>query len=102
VQGPGEYVVTDYGSVHWGVNLGVGWNAAVNFAYPDWRAAAEKVDLEYRKIESNEHPKKRHYRCAPKFGVHNEKLFSMENVLGKDELFSNHWQKEEKKGLHEQ
>jgi hypothetical protein len=102
VQGPGEYVVTDYGSVHWGVNLGVGWKAAVNFAYPDWRAAAEKVDLEYRKIESNEHPKKRHYRCAPKFGVHNEKLFSMENVLGKDELFSNHWQKEEKKGLPEQ
>ena len=31
-----------------------------------------------------------------------EKLFSMENVLGKDELFSSHWQKEEKKGLHEQ
>ena len=30
VQGPGEYVVTDYGSVHWGVNLGVGWKAAVN------------------------------------------------------------------------
>ena len=49
VQGPGEYVITDYGSVHWGVNLGVGWKAAVNFAFLDWRDAAEKVDLEYRK-----------------------------------------------------
>jgi hypothetical protein len=99
VQGPGEYVVTDYGSVHWGVNLGVGWKAAVNFAYLDWKAAAQKVDLEYRKIEMKEHPKKRHYRCAPKFGLQNERLFSMENILGKDRNFPNNWQKEHKKGL---
>ena len=94
VQGPGEYVITDYGSVHWGVNLGVGWKAAVNFAFLDWRDAAEKVDLEYRRIESREYPTKRHYRCAPNFGLHNEKLFSVENMLGKDKGFLNKSQKE--------
>jgi len=36
VQCPGDYVLTDYGAVHWGINLGVGWKAAVNFAFPCW------------------------------------------------------------------
>lgn len=43
VQGPGDYVLTDYGAVHWGVNLGVGWKAAVNFAFRNWLAAAKEV-----------------------------------------------------------
>ena len=67
VQGPGDYVVTDYGSVHWGVNLGVGWKAAVNFAFEDWRPAAEQVDAVYAQLE-RETGQKRHYRCAPEFG----------------------------------
>ena len=66
VQGPGDYVVTDYGSVHWGVNLGVGWKAAVNFAFEDWRPAAEQVDAVYAQLE-RETGQKRHYRCAPEF-----------------------------------
>ena len=48
VQGPSEYIATDYGSVHWGVNLGVGWKAAVNFAYPEWREAAESIHQVYK------------------------------------------------------
>jgi hypothetical protein len=46
VQGPGEYVLTDYGAVHWGVNLGVGWKAAVNFAFPGWLKSAREVRVE--------------------------------------------------------
>ena len=45
-------------------------------------------------IESREYPTKRHYRCAPNFGLHNEKLFSVENMLGKDKGFLNKSQKE--------
>ena len=67
VQGPGDYVVTDYGSVHWGVNLGVGWKAAVNFAFEDWRPAAEQVHAVYAQLE-RETGQQRHYRCAPDFG----------------------------------
>ena len=52
VQGPGEYVVTDYGSVHWGMNLGVGWKSAVNFGCEEWRAAAEQVDGVYTALEA--------------------------------------------------
>ena len=82
VQGPGEYVVTDYGSVHWGVNLGVGWKAAVNFAYVDWKAAAQKIDKEYAKIEKKE-GKQRNYRCAPNFSTYNEAMFSEEKLIEK-------------------
>ena len=66
LQGPSEYVITDYGSVHWGVNLGVGWKAAVNFAFSDWRAAAELVHLVYkdREIATGQ---QRNYRCVPDF-----------------------------------
>ena len=67
VQGPGDYVVTDYGSVHWGVNLGVGWKAAVNFAFEDWRPAAEQVHAVYAQLE-RETGQQRHYRCAPDCG----------------------------------
>ena len=35
-----------------GVNIGVGWKAAVNFAYPSWRKAAESVHLIYKKLET--------------------------------------------------
>ena len=66
VQGPGDYVVTDYGSVHWGVNLGDGWKAAVNFAYMDWKSAAEEVDDVYKRLE-DETGLVRHHRSCPKF-----------------------------------
>lgn len=66
LQGPSEYVATDYGSVHWGVNLGVGWKAAVNFAYPEWREAAESVHQVYKKLEAAT-GQKRNYRCVPDF-----------------------------------
>jgi hypothetical protein len=66
LQGPSEYIATDYGSVHWGVNLGVGWKAAVNFAYPEWREAAESVHLMYKKLEAAT-GQKRNYRCVPDF-----------------------------------
>lgn len=66
VQGPGEYIVTDYGSVHWGVNLGVGWKAAVNFAFDGWLPAAKEVDRVYRGLEAALRLP-RHYRCAPNF-----------------------------------
>ena len=66
VQGPGDYVVTDYGSVHWGVNLGDGWKAAVNFAYMDWKSAAEEVDDVYKQLE-DETGLVRHHRSCPKF-----------------------------------
>ena len=66
LQGPSEYIATDYGSVHWGVNLGVGWKAAVNFAYPEWREAAESVHQMYKKLEVAT-GQKRNYRCVPDF-----------------------------------
>jgi len=66
VQGPGDYVVTDYGSVHWGVNLGDGWKAAVNFAYMDWKPAAEEVDDVYKRLE-DETGLVRHHRSCPRF-----------------------------------
>ena len=66
VQRAGDYVVTDYGSVHWGVNLGDGWKAAVNFAYVDWKIAAKEVDEVYRRLE-RETGMSRHHRCCPKF-----------------------------------
>jgi hypothetical protein len=66
LQGPSEYIATDYGSVHWGVNLGVGWKAAVNFAYPDWREAAESVHRVYNKLEAAT-GQTRNYRCVPGF-----------------------------------
>ena len=66
VQRAGEYVVTDYGSVHWGVNLGDGWKAAVNFAYMDWKPAAEEVNEVYKRLEK-ETGMFRHHRCCPKF-----------------------------------
>lgn len=70
LQGPSEYIATDYGSVHWGVNLGVGWKAAVNFAYPGWREAAEGVHQMYKKLESAT-GQKRNYRCVPDFDSEN-------------------------------
>ena len=66
LQGPSEYIVTDYGSVHWGVNLGVGWKAAVNFAYSEWRSAAEELHLVYRTLELKT-GQRRHYRSVPIF-----------------------------------
>ncbi|KAK3281975.1 hypothetical protein CYMTET_10264 [Cymbomonas tetramitiformis] len=66
VQGPGEYILTDYGSVHWGVNLGVGWKAAVNFAFPGWAEKAKEVDDVYSELEK-ETGQYRHPRCAPSF-----------------------------------
>ena len=66
VQGPSEYIATDYGSVHWGVNLGVGWKAAVNFAYPEWREAAESIHQVYKKLEMVT-GQKRNYRSVPDF-----------------------------------
>lgn len=66
VQGPSEYIATDYGSVHWGVNLGVGWKAAVNFAYPEWREAAESIHQVYKKLETVT-GQKRNYRSVPDF-----------------------------------
>jgi len=66
VQRAGDYVVTDYGSVHWGVNLGDGWKAAVNFAYMNWKNAAEEVDKVYKRLE-DETGMSRHHRCCPKF-----------------------------------
>ena len=66
LQGPSEYVVTDYGSVHWGVNLGVGWKAAVNFAYADWRVSAEVVHNVYKDLERTT-GQERNYRCVPDF-----------------------------------
>jgi len=64
VQGPGEYVITDYGSVHWGVNVGVGWKVAVNFAFEEWGLAAAFVDDVYTRLE-RETGLQRSYRCAP-------------------------------------
>ena len=81
VQGPGDYVITDYGSVHWGVNLGHGWKAAVNFAYMDWKPAAEEVDKVYSTLEE-ERLEKRHHRCCPQF-AHHADLFSEQNILSK-------------------
>ena len=81
VQGPGDYVITDYGSVHWGVNLGHGWKAAVNFAYMDWKPAAEEVDKVYSTLEE-ESFEKRHHRCCPQF-AHHADLFSETNILSK-------------------
>jgi hypothetical protein len=81
VQGPGDYVITDYGSVHWGVNLGHGWKAAVNFAYMDWKPAAEEVDKVYSTLEE-ERLEKRHHRCCPQF-AHHADLFSETNILSK-------------------
>ena len=66
LQGPGEYVATDYGAAHWGVNLGVGWKAAVNFAFGEWRAAAEGVHEQYRKLERAT-GLRRNYRSVPDF-----------------------------------
>ncbi|OUS43484.1 hypothetical protein BE221DRAFT_194930 [Ostreococcus tauri] len=66
VQRAGDYVVSDYGSIHWGVNLGDGWKAAVNFAYVDWKPAAEEVNEVYRRLEE-ETGMSRHHRCCPKF-----------------------------------
>lgn len=66
LQGPSEYIATDYGSVHWGVNLGIGWKAAVNFAFPDWREAAQGIHLEYKKLEKAT-GQKRSYRSVPDF-----------------------------------
>jgi hypothetical protein len=66
VQRAGDYVVTDYGSVHWGVNLGDGWKAAVNFAYMDWKNAANEVNEVYARLEK-ETGMSRHHRCCPKF-----------------------------------
>ncbi|EEH59981.1 uncharacterized protein MICPUCDRAFT_55793 [Micromonas pusilla CCMP1545] len=66
LQGPSEYIATDYGSVHWGVNIGVGWKAAVNFAYPSWRKAAESVHLIYKKLETTT-GQVRNYRSVPNF-----------------------------------
>jgi hypothetical protein len=62
----GDYVLTDYGAVHWGINLGVGWKAAVNFAFPCWLKAAEEVDKQIREIETKT-GLRRHYRCVPDF-----------------------------------
>jgi hypothetical protein len=66
LQGPSEYIATDYGSVHWGVNLGIGWKAAVNFAFPDWWEAAQGIHLEYKKLEKAT-GQKRSYRSVPDF-----------------------------------
>ena len=68
VQGPGEYVVTDYGSVHWGVNLGVGWKSAVNFGCEEWRAAAEQVDGVYTALEAAT-GQRRHDRTCPRLST---------------------------------
>ena len=48
------------------MNLGVGWKAAVNFAYPEWREAAESVHQMYKKLEKAT-GQKRNYRCVPDF-----------------------------------
>lgn len=66
VQKGGEYVITDYGSVHWGVNLGVGWKAAVNFAFPKWYSKAREVDAVYKDLEKKAN-QTRHYRSVPNF-----------------------------------
>jgi len=65
VQGPGEYVITDYGAVHWGVNLGVGWKSAVNFACEEWHAAAQQVDAVYTELERKTGAT-RHSRTCPR------------------------------------
>ena len=57
-------MVTDYGSVHWGVNLGVGWKAATNYAFPEWLEAAREVDAAYCRLEA-ETGQTRHDRCVP-------------------------------------
>jgi hypothetical protein len=80
VQRPGDYVITDYGSVHWGVNLGHGWKAAVNYAYTDWKAAAMEVDQVYKRLEK-ETGMQRHYRCCPRFDEHPE-IFAEESIYG--------------------
>ena len=82
VQKPGDYVVTDYGSVHWGVNLGAGWKAAVNFAYLGWKPAAEEVNEVYRQLES-ELGQSRHHRCCPKFHEVGDR-FSEANIVAPD------------------
>mmetsp|Transcript_3348 Transcript_3348/g.6588 ORF Transcript_3348/g.6588 Transcript_3348/m.6588 type:complete len:176 (-) Transcript_3348:316-843(-) len=66
VQGPGDYVLTDYGAVHWGVNLGVGWKAAVNFAFRNWLAAAKEVDCQIQQVEKIT-GMERHFRSVPNF-----------------------------------
>ncbi|KAK3275273.1 hypothetical protein CYMTET_16582 [Cymbomonas tetramitiformis] len=66
VQSPGDYIVTDYGAVHWGINLGVGWKAALNFAFPGWSMAAAEVHETYKKLEKK-HGMRRHFRSAPDF-----------------------------------
>ena len=68
LQGPSEYVVTDYGAVHWGVNIGVGWKAAVNFAFCDWRKAAQDIHTVYRDLELRT-GEVRNYRCVPDFDM---------------------------------
>ena len=68
LQGPSEYILTDYGAVHWGVNLGVGWKAAVNFAFRDWRKAAQSIHCVYRNLELSAGVK-RNYRCVPDFDM---------------------------------
>ena len=68
VQGPGEYVVTDYGSVHWGVNLGVGWKSAVNFGCEEWHAAATHVDGVYAALEAKTQ-QTRHHRTCPRLST---------------------------------
>ena len=82
VQKPGDYVVTDYGSVHWGVNLGAGWKAAVNFAYLGWKPAAQEVNEVYRQLE-RETGQSRHHRCCPKFHELGDK-FSEANIVTPD------------------
>ncbi|KAK3284618.1 hypothetical protein CYMTET_7744 [Cymbomonas tetramitiformis] len=68
VQGPGEYILTDYGSVHWGVNIGVGWKTSVNFAFPGWSDKAKEVDEVYRELELQT-GQQRHQCCAPNFSL---------------------------------
>lgn len=82
VQTPGDYVVTDYGSVHWGLNLGAGWKAAVNFAYLGWKPAAEEVNAVYRQLEE-ETGFSRHHRCCPKFHELGDR-FSEANMVAPD------------------
>jgi hypothetical protein len=82
LQGPSEYIATDYGSVHWGVNLGIGWKAAVNFAFPDWREAAQGIHLEYKKLEKAT-GQKRSFKSVPNFDSKKwENTLDVDKVVG--------------------